>query len=237
MDKLISPLATPHDRTLRDGKDQQLPAQTVCLHITGRSTYINAAKRKVPPLQHLGEYFDKTGNPFSHYSIDPWGRIACHADEKQRPQSQGWAALGGYHAVQALHPPSWWFDEENGWPKLNHPIDLLPDDCHTPNDRSVSIEFIQWGNQFRLTESQYEAGHALVVDICSRHGLPLERGVVLSHEDVNPWTRGTKAGGWDVGAIREDPRFCWECFLGWDAAKWWDCGAIIETPPMPHWAV
>jgi hypothetical protein len=165
MAEWMSSLALPHDKTLRDTKDQLMPALSVVLHITGRATYINAEKRKKPPLEHLGEYFDRTGNPFAHYSVDPWGRIACHADEQQTPYAQGWSAYGGPAGLQArldkgkLTIWPWWLERWGAVPSRRRPgclcetpFDLLDPSQPTPNARSVAIEFIQYDRQLRLTD-------------------------------------------------------------------------------------
>lgn len=292
---MISDLATPHDDTLRDVRNQQIPARTVVCHITGTKTYQNARKRREAPLKRVGDYFDRPGSPFAHYTVDPWGRIACHAHEEERPWSQGWGKyredkhkggrivlaklLRGLQAspgAGALVIPQWW--KEHWYPLLIaqltaesrlpalwmidraeqkpsefpqnflSPFDLLwnhrcnePGICWTPNDRSISIEFIQYQpdqgkKNYLLTGAQYTAGHQLIADICQRHDIVMNALNVYGHEDVDPWDRGhSVTGGWDPGARRpNDPRFCWDAMLtpDYDLEHQMLC---LHTPEMPVW--
>lgn len=240
--KLISDLATTHARTLRDTKHQKLPALTVVLHITGRQTWLHAEQQRKPPLTLLSEYFSKKGNPFAHYSIDPWGRIACHADEEHTPWAQGWAAYGGKTGLTAklasgrIKVPAWWLE---AWKGLDYtsPLDLLQPGQETPNDRSVAIECIQWGNQLKLTTAQYTVGSALLTDICDRHAIVKGFPYVRGHEDCDPWGRGTSdGGGWDPGSSAlPDATFSWAAMF---ATRSLDlCPEVIPTPDMPDWCV
>lgn len=222
---------------------------------------------KQPPLDRVEDYFDNTGVPFAIYTVDPWGRIRQHAEEIERPWSQGWGGLGGRSKLMAdlksgkREIPDWWKDEHSGWTASSDDElmrDLFPSD--TPNDRSVSIEFVQWQpgkivrgkyvgkRNYKLTIAQYMIGNLLARDIAIRHGKnfpgsALERTdgydviQLLGHEDCDPWGRGKpKTGGWDPGALRpKGKRFCWECFITLDFNNC-NCGCVIPTPEMPEWA-
>jgi len=243
-DPWMSDLALPHAKTMRDTKNQVVPALSVVLHITGRATYLNAEKRKRPPLDWLSLYFSKAGNPFAHYSVDPWGRIACHADERQTPYAQGWAEYGGADGLARklakgkLKVWDWWKARWNhlaarrpGSPCCLSPLDLLAPEQATPNVRSVAIEFIQHGGQLKLTAMQYVNGHELLADICARHHIPLDQAHVYGHSDADPWGRGTAAGSWDPGAPGDSPTFSWEAMFAGAPDE-----LAIETPRMPSWA-
>jgi len=239
----ISTYAVPHARTLRDTKDQEVPAHSVVLHITGRSTYLNAEKYKKPPLEWLSLYFNKAGNPFAHYSVDPWGRIACHADEKQTPYAQGWAEYSGPDGLARklakgkLKIWDWWrarwehLPSRRGGPCCLSPFDLLTPEQKTPNTRSVAIEFIQHGGQLKLTTMQYINGHELLADICARHELPIDQAHVLGHEDLDPWARGSASGGWDPAGAGSAIQFSWDGMFTGQPDE-----LAIETPKQPSWA-
>ena len=249
----VSPLAAPYDDTPRNVSDQKWPALRIVVHVTGRSTYNNAETHEVPPLVWLGRYFDKRGSPFAHYGIDPWGRIMCYAPETERPWAQGWGKYRGREGLRrrlrngSLVVPAWW---KQTWGRNRTPLDLIRKDCSSPNDRSVAIEMVQYGNQVLLTVAQYTALGFLVRDISVRHGIPLpspERmtaddavPTLLGHEDVDPWGRGTpEQGGWDPGARRPqgDKRFAWTTVLTLEslwAPRRYSC--ILDTPPKPDWA-
>lgn len=268
-----SPLAK-RAKKLRDVRNQKLPAERIVVHITGTSTFINAMKRKRSPLDQVEDYFDNAGNPFAHYTVDPWGRIRQHAEEIERPWSQGWGALGGRKKLlkdlenAKRIVPDWWFIEHGLGQEIHRKTNDQKDSMKllfptgTPNDRSVSIEFIQWQpgkvvrkkyvgkRNYKLTMAQYLIGNLLTRDIAIRHGktfpeFPEERHrtnhgqrmLLLGHEDCDPWGRGkAKTGGWDPGALRpKGKRFCWECFFTLDF-NYCDCKCVIPTPKMPDWA-
>ena len=251
----VSDLAGVHARTLRSTKGQTMPALTVVNHITGRDTYNHAAKALIPPLKQLDGYFGTAGNPFAHYSVDPWGRIGCHASELQTPWAQGWAAYAGMLGMRqkiatgTLTVPKWWLAFWLGYKKpwmdpadpkaaIKSPVDLLPPGTQTPNERSIAIEFIQWGNQLKLTVAQYKAGAALLLDICTRHSIPMCPPYVRGHESCDPWSRGTATGGWDPGELRPNPTFSFALLVSppseEDASA--DGAVCIATPEMPDWA-
>jgi N-acetyl-anhydromuramyl-L-alanine amidase AmpD len=66
-----------------------------------------------------------------------------------------------------------------------------------PNAYAVGIEILSVGattaSANDYTEAMYAALRSLVQDICGRHGIPMAKGTVLGHEDVNPVQRF----GWD----------------------------------------
>lgn len=223
----------------RNVRDQPTPSTTITAHITGRATYLNAERRGEHPLIYLGNAFGKPGRSFAHYSVDPWGQVGCTAPESERAWAQGWGTYGGRDGLLKklsrgeLKVPAWWL---SFWgPRgFGTPVDLVVGD--SPNYRSISIEFIQYGNQFRLTLAQYRSGHALMMDIAFRNGIgKLELPTVRGHEDVDPWGRGTDAGGWDPGAhrVHGPARFSWEAMLNGPAEMPHEA---IATPPRPKWA-
>uniref|UniRef100_A0A6H1Z7T0 Putative N-acetylmuramoyl-L-alanine amidase n=1 Tax=viral metagenome TaxID=1070528 RepID=A0A6H1Z7T0_9ZZZZ len=264
----VSPLArlAPFFGKPRDVTDQPVPARRVCLHITGRATWNHAVKYKQHPLARIEDYFDEAGNPFAHYTIDPWGTIIQSAYETERPWAQGWGAYGGQAGLRkklrsgSLKIPGW-YAKYGG---IASPLGLMakPGDgvVDTPNDGAIAIENVQYGNQFLLTEAQYMAGHMLVLDIIGRHQMVpqivgysgaqlislVRRNLQLfGHEEADPWGRGNQAGGWDPGALRKAPRFCWSCFISLNfggcphGAQTVNgrsmCRAVLPTPPKPDW--
>lgn len=264
---------------------KQISPRRVVVHITGTSTYINAASRGLPPLDYLyKKHFGVRGHVFAHYTVDPWGRIYQYASEQHRSWAQGWS--GRYGTYQQLLtslqsgervPPEWWLRIWNptlrelavlGFPRFKRrrvphtrtPLDLIVP-ATSPNTRTVSIEFIQYqpgpvlrwelgtsrykkvhrrlSHNRKLTFAQYSAGGALIKDICFRHAIPLLKGFILGHEDIDPWGRGTPSGGWDPGAHRKVPRFSWEEMLGQIPPQIPSStrkNICLPTPPIPPWA-
>jgi len=231
--------------------------ERVYLHITGRQTWLNAKRVQQCPLDRLGRIlFEKPGYPaFSTYSMDPWGRARCHGGEDMRSWAQGYKR-GTHKKIQdgRLLPPRWWVeawadvDMNMGLVEREHedlvtvasPLDLLGGQT-SPNKYSVSIEFVQWGGQTRLTQAQYINGADLVLDICHRHDIPHNRLHVLGHEDVTPWWRDDAGGGWDPGAHRVDQRFDWETMLCLPlsneqrARELLVRSSVYPTPKRPGW--
>jgi len=241
-------------------KRQGTPRQGV-LHITGRTTYLRAESRRLSPLKYLGyNNMLRPGNSFSHYAIDPWGTIAVFAPEYIRPWSQGWSKYNGKDTLMErilsgeLVLPDWWKAAWVGHKGLEKDAvvrnldDLIFSDASGPNERTFSVEFIQYGNQYLLTEAQYRSGYTLCLEVCTRNGIPLAPPFVLGHEDVDPFPyppgRGGKGGGWDPGARRKKPRFCWTCmftndFYHSDPQGGNDkrlCKCVLPTPEQPEWA-
>jgi len=246
-------LATRVDH-LRNVRDQQLPAIVIFDHITGRGTWNNAEKNKQDPLDRIGDYFTKDGKPFAHYTVCPWGSILQVAYERERPWAQGLS-----DNQMAQEPPDFW--KEYWRPRGINNVRQLMQELYaaygtpytgrrlrgslSPNSRAIAIEHIQYGNGFKLTAAQYRMSHILHMDIAIRHGMDVagminwkQRLQVLGHEDVDPWGRGARGAGWDPGALRKKPRFCWRCLLTLDfthGGQFKRCPAIRKTPEMPGW--
>lgn len=133
---------------------------------------------------------------------------------------------------------------------LYTPLDFLDADERSPNDNSISVECIQWQRSYKawdsltyvnkkLTTAQYVALHNLVFDRCSAWGIdPYNRRQIRGHEQTNPWTRGTRKGGWDPGAQRDEPNFCWDCMRTLDfthGGKYDLCPSVIKMPRKKPW--
>ncbi|GAB4568558.1 MAG: hypothetical protein Tsb0020_22130 [Haliangiales bacterium] len=66
----------------------------------------------------------------------------------------------------------------------------------------------------RFTAEQHATVAALAVDVATRNGFAgepewLRTGRLVGHEDLTPVSRHNRAGGWDPGALRDQPRFGW----------------------------
>lgn len=243
---IISSLIDYIPSKLRNEGAAKMPLRRGVIHITGRDTWLNAQKRGMPSLKHLGDNnFLIDGADFSHYAVDPWGRIAVYAAEDTTSWAQGWNALGGKSAVAEMTPPSWWtatwksVHSISRQTNVSRVTDLIFVDDGGANTRAFSIEFIQYGNQLLLTEAQYYYGSRLIQNICRRHGIPPAPPYVVGHEDVNPWERGSQYGGWDPGARGTGNSFCWNCMLASSprtaASSALKSGMAIKTPVMPDW--
>ncbi len=83
----------------------------------------------------------------------------------------------------------------NRWGDAAGPVNYAVD--KRPNGYSVGIEMLSVGAKTPsptvYTEAMYQSLNRLVADICARHQIPMQKGRVVGHEDVNPIQRY----GWD----------------------------------------
>lgn len=69
-----------------------------------------------------------------------------------------------------------------------------------PNNYSIGIETLGFGAKTNdpniYTPAMYSALHTLVADLSQKYDIPMVKGRVVGHEDVNPVARF----GWDPSA-------------------------------------
>lgn len=116
------------------------------------------------------------------------------------------------------------------WPGVAHSLDLLPG-TQTVNSCYVHVECVPCvfhtddglivgsGVQplrpgLRFTQAQHDTVAALAVDVARRNGWPADQSWwrtsrLLGHEDLTPISRHDRNGGWDPGALRDEPYFDW----------------------------
>jgi N-acetyl-anhydromuramyl-L-alanine amidase AmpD len=121
---------------------------------------------------------------FAHWSTLTWD------DSTKQPK-----AFGGSYPGYATWKATWL----NG--STSSPLDLIT--RGHPNAVSIGIELQQpTDDQLTpdiFTSAQYEALAELLVDVCGRNHVPLDRRHLLGHYDVSPMRRSTTHGGWDPG--------------------------------------
>lgn len=116
------------------------------------------------------------------------------------------------------------------WPGWSNPLDLLPG-TSSANAPYVHLELIpcvfhHGGKLYtaapplapglRFNRAQHHAVASLAVDLAQRKSWSELEAVpwwrtprLLGHEDLTPLSRHDRAGGWDPGALREEPYFDW----------------------------
>lgn len=67
----------------------------------------------------------------------------------------------------------------------------------------------------RFTQAQHDTVAELAVDVARRNAWPADEEWwrtprLLGHEDLTPIARCDRNGGWDPGALRDEPYFDWE---------------------------
>lgn len=138
------------------------------------------------------------------------------------------------------------------WPGVEHPLKLLPG-TRTANSCYVHVECVpcvfHHGKQLvtdaaplrpglRFTQAQHEAVALLACDIARRNGWPMQEtwwrtARLLGHEDLTPFNRHDRAGGWDPGGMRATPYFDWDFVY---SAIERECGARpAPTVSRPSW--
>lgn len=115
------------------------------------------------------------------------------------------------------------------WPGIEHPLRLLPG-TQTANSCYVHVECVpcvfHHGKRLisdaepmrpglRFTQAQHEAVALLACDIARRNSWPMQEKWwrsprLLGHEDLTPYNRHDKVGGWDPGGMRAAPYFDWD---------------------------
>ena len=115
------------------------------------------------------------------------------------------------------------------WPGVEHPLRLLPGTrtanscyvhvecvpCVFHHDKRLITDATPMRPGLRFTQAQHEAVALLACDIARRNGWPLHETWwrtprLLGHEDLTPYNRHDKVGGWDPGGMRATPYFDWD---------------------------
>jgi N-acetylmuramoyl-L-alanine amidase len=88
------------------------------------------------------------------------------------------------------------------WPEEDLPINFATDP--DPNNYSIGIETLGFGSKNRdplaYTDAMYKTLQSVVVDISEKYSIPMKKGRIVGHEDINPLGRF----GWDPA-----PGFDW----------------------------
>lgn len=114
-------------------------------------------------------------------------------DENLQPVEGGRVATFVRRADGADWPHYAYFDQR--WSAAAMPVNYAT--SKAPNAYSVGIEILSVGaakaSDKAYTPEMYTSLRTLVTDICGRQGIPMQKGRVVGHEDVNPVQRY----GWD----------------------------------------
>lgn len=191
----------------------------VLIHTTGRGVLAKAALRRKTPMEvAVRAYIDmqfgsegyKWGGPT--YVIDGGGKIAQLAPDSIRTNHCGGPNRAKYLSGEwkSLVPGKVLELWTKAWAPRPHPYSLFP--SRSPNEDMIGIELIPTITA-RYTDEQMAALAELVQDIGERNRFPdgwCHTSRLLGHEDVDPITRSDRGGGYDPGALRDNPRFDFE---------------------------
>ena len=150
---------------------------------------------------------------------------------KDQPQLDQWRSTAAGR-FEADLPPTVLRLWRARWPGFKDSLSLLPVrssanltyvhvEC-TPcvyyqdgNGRLITdSEYAPMRAGLRFTRAQHEAVARLAWDVAQRNGWPAGQAWwrtprLLGHEDLTPLSRCDKNGGWDPGALRDQPYFDW----------------------------
>lgn len=111
-----------------------------------------------------------------HYIIDREGTVFCYVPEDRT----AWHAGVGE-----------WLEDEKYTNKMNmYSIGIELVAIGSVEDMSLYMTKAQYNKLDKellgFTDAQYTALKELVADVCSRHGIPMDREHIIGHEDYNP---------------------------------------------------
>lgn len=138
-----------------------------------------------------------------HYVVGQKGECMQVCSEKLGAFHVGSQGGATYERVDWLEVKYEWWAER--WPGLDSPRDLAGGrlwDNGSCNANTIGIEVVPPLDDAAGGWSQdcWATLRALVVDITTRHGIPLQREYVVTHSDAHPMARTTDKGDpWDPG--------------------------------------
>jgi len=217
MNDVWSPCADRLERTRRDLPERELSAaRAVVVHTTGSGIVIKALKKGADPLNYAAEYYARPRSFCSHYLVGhdaeggiigtvPEGLIAYHsgvASKRVAAYKRGrqyWMCRrwkSGTGLVEMLRHDGRYRDWAQRWPQVASPLDLVP--RRWVNKRTVGVDLLAPLPGSRHPNEQIVLAAGLINDVCERLEIPIAKGTILRHSDVDPLTRSTKSrGGWD----------------------------------------
>lgn len=200
----------------------------LCVHTTGSGVCNRAWKAGGDVFSWAIDYYCRTGG--THYIVGYHGQIVQVGDEWYQARGVGMTEqiasirAGRFHRDLSATAVKHWL---KAWPGLSSPLDLFPGSSANQAYVHVELPPCIWHNtergrrefsaprhshNSRYTRAQHDAIVELACDIARRHQWPsnwFTTSRLLGHEDLSPLTRSTSSGGWDPGALREQPRFDW----------------------------
>jgi hypothetical protein len=192
----------------------------VLVHTTGHGPAKLARLKGWSIAATVARVYGNTSQTLAHIAILPSGeRVRCVADSLVAPHCGVTAAQramllnGTWRAHVSDEGEALW---EKRWPGVKSPQHLFP--TTSPNDAYLGIETVQLeandpATGTRFTVAQYESTAEQIVIWERAYGWKAEGRRLVTHEDVQPFTRWDDGGGWDPGVLRAVPRYDWDRLL------------------------
>jgi len=223
-DDAWSGLVTRVHRTERDLPARRGQVKAVVVHTTGSGIVLKALKRDEDPLAYAAAYYRGRRAYASHYLVGhdftradaivgtvPENLVAYHAGVGRKLAAMYRQGLGVWDTARkgpdglstGPEPLGRYSDWRERWPGLDGPHGLIKLRAGV-NAQTVGVDFLAPEPGERHSDLQIRWVAALVRDVLERHGVPLAKGAVLRHADIDPINRTSKRGGWDP------PRYAFE---------------------------
>lgn len=191
-----------------------LDAYGMVYHTSGRGIVERAIKNDKTVIELALDWYRKKGSVHAVIDYDgtiyqmlPWDRQGAHVGigfvQRRKYLNGSWKKQVSHEAIA-----EW----QERWPGVSSPQHLYP--TKSPNQAFIGIEFLPLRRRdpktkLWFTEEQHEAGRELWEMQRELWQWDENRATaLLGHEDLSI-TRWDDAGGWDPGAMRDNPRFDW----------------------------
>ena len=212
----------------RSGKlsERTAMAAAVIVHTTGAgitNRYLREGTRKgdETPFDTANRVYQRIMQASAHYVVGQLGECSQTVPESHIAWHVGSGGTAPY--FRSSWVPRWQRDRYAWWGArwrgLASPLDLAGSDLYRPmpdassrayrrgavNPNTIGIEVVPplADPQSEWSDACWETLTALVIDICARNAIPVQRTHVLTHSDAHPLSRTTRKGApWDPGPMQ-----------------------------------
>jgi len=199
-------------QTMRRGERRRQPLAAICVHTTGTGVVQAAKETGRPTLAVALAAYAKPSAPYPHavvgqagevVQVAPWDRVAWHAGvtDRQRRDYES----GAWRQRVPLDALARW---DARWPGKRGPLEVVPGPW---NETTIGIEMIPLGSAKYVGASKVYAPETIAAlrELVAHLRAALGPLPLVGHEDLEPLERWDAHGGWDPGALRENPWFDW----------------------------
>lgn len=201
---------------------REAPPVAVIIHTTGAgipARFLREGQRRGDrtPFDTANRVYTRIMRSSAHYVVGQVGECTQTVPEDHVAWHVGSGKSAPY--FRSSWVPRWrraeyeWW--RSRWRGLTSPRDLAGGDLYraTPgsssrlyrrgavNPNTIGIEVVPPLDDVRgeWSADAWRTLVALVLDICARHGIPVERTHIITHSDAHPLARTRRGVGWDVG--------------------------------------
>lgn len=173
----------------------------VIIHTTGMGPVKRGEIKKADPFE-TAVWMYKTGivgKAGPHYVVGQDGRCAQICPEDRAAWHVGSSGTSVYKFRPWLQKCAWW---KQRWMEYATPLEMpvwLGGSC---NANTIGIEVVPnaAGPGAAWSDEAWTTLTKLLIDICLRRRIPVNRSTVMSHSDAHPFARSAKGKPWDPPA-------------------------------------